>query len=92
MKLPTDWQCRHIFPIPIFLGFGLMFLGLHFMDGFITWGGILLILFTSIIFNFVLPEHGDPWSQREADGTANEKPNGQADNAQGEAQPPAQNL
>ena len=100
MKLPTDWQCRHIFPFPIFLGFSLMFLGIRFMDGWITWVGILLIVFTSIIFNFVLPEHGDPWrstgyakptidtppapaskSQREAAGTADEKPDRQAENS-----------
>lgn len=61
MKLPTDWQCRHIFPILITVGFLNMFMGLYFIDGFLTWMGILLIVATSIVFGCVLPEHNDPW-------------------------------
>lgn len=65
MKLPTDWQCRHIFPILITVGFLDMFMGLYFMDGFITWMGVLLIVATSIIFGCVLPEHNDPWRKKD---------------------------
>lgn len=85
MKLPTDWQCRHIYIITIFFGFALTALGLIFMDGFITCIGMLVIVFAAIIFDFVLPEHGDPWSKRNADESADGKPDGQEENDNSDA-------
>jgi hypothetical protein len=57
-----------------------MFLGIYFMDGWITGVEIVLIVTASIVFNFVLPEHGDPWSKRNAAESSDEKPDGQAEN------------
>lgn len=61
MKLPTDWQCRHVFPASFALGMAFMFLGLYFWDGWMVWMSLTYTVSTSMAF-MLLPEHGDPWN------------------------------